>query len=325
MSESKAVVKREMPQIVPILPANYEEVYKMGNMLAGTDMVPKDFKGKPHNCIVAIQMGLEIGLLPIQAVQNIAVINGRPSLWGDALLALIRASGHLEWIKEEKFDTYATCEAKRHGERFPVLTKFTVEDAKTAGLWKKVGPWTTAPKRMLLMRARGFTLRDLFPDVLKGIQSSEEQRDIIDIDIQGNVIDTEALEAGRKEFDAKKEVIADGLGDQTEPPETQEEEPPQDPPAPAETSGKTIADEGAEPPAMEDDLPLDPDPPPPVEEDPQAQVSSEKFTAFMIKAKERKIKVTRLVKLAKDNKLSDISSMRNEQYDGMMQALDLIT
>ena len=139
MSESKALIKREMPQIIPILPMNYTEVYEMGNMLAKTDMVPQDFKGKPHNCIVAIQMGLEIGLLPIQAVQNIAVINGRPSLWGDAVLALIRASGHLEWMKEETFETYATCEAKRFGERFPVHTKFTVDDAKKAGLWTKKG------------------------------------------------------------------------------------------------------------------------------------------------------------------------------------------
>jgi hypothetical protein len=57
------------------------------------------------------------------------------------------------------------------------LVKFTVADAKKAGLWGKTGPWTQYPKRMLQMRARGFALRDAFPDVLKGLVTAEEAQD----------------------------------------------------------------------------------------------------------------------------------------------------
>jgi hypothetical protein len=73
----------------------------------------------------------------------------------------------------------AVCVAKRKG-RKPVTAKFSVEDAKRAGLWGKQGPWSAYPKRMLAMRARGFALRDAFPDVLKGLISAEEAQDYPD-------------------------------------------------------------------------------------------------------------------------------------------------
>lgn len=70
----------------------------------------------------------------------------------------------------------AVCIAKRHGSS-PVTARFSVMDAKRAGLWTKAGPWQTYPRRMLQMRARSFALRDAFPDVLKGLISVEEALD----------------------------------------------------------------------------------------------------------------------------------------------------
>jgi hypothetical protein len=60
----------------------------------------------------------------------------------------------------------------------PLETRFSVADAKLAGLWGKSGPWSQYPERMLLFRARGFNLRDNFGDVLKGLRTHEELRDI---------------------------------------------------------------------------------------------------------------------------------------------------
>lgn len=122
-----------------------------------------------------------MGLAPMQALQNIAVINGKPSVYGDAMMALVQASPVCEDIEEyiENEGTpnpVAVCMAKRKG-RKPVVAKFSVEDAKRAGLWGKGGPWTAYPKRMLQMRARGFALRDAFPDVLKGMITAEEAQD----------------------------------------------------------------------------------------------------------------------------------------------------
>jgi hypothetical protein len=56
----------------------------------------------------------------------------------------------------------------------PVVSRFTVGDAKRANLWEKAGPWKQYPRRMMEMRARGFALRTAFADVLNGIHLTEE-------------------------------------------------------------------------------------------------------------------------------------------------------
>lgn len=159
-----------------LAPKDLDEAMRFADMLAGSSIVPKDYIGKPGNCLVAIQWGMELGLQPMQAMQSIAVINGRPSLWGDAMLALVKAHPAFEWIKEECDGNVATCTIKRSGEP-EVVQSFSMEEAKRAGLTGKAGPWTQYPKRMLQMRARGFALRDAFPDALRGVVSAEEARD----------------------------------------------------------------------------------------------------------------------------------------------------
>jgi hypothetical protein len=150
-------------------------------MVAASDFAPKDFKNKPESCLLAIQHGSEVGLSPMQSLQSIACINGRPSVWGDAALALVIGSPVCEYVMEtvggEGDSMVATCEAKRRGYEKPTFVRFGVADAKKAGLWGKSGPWTQYPKRMLQLRARGFALRDAFPDVLRGLVTAEEAQD----------------------------------------------------------------------------------------------------------------------------------------------------
>jgi hypothetical protein len=162
-------------------PATLTEAIQFSDMLANSSMVPKAYQGKPQDILVCVQWGYEMGLAPMQALQNIAVINGKPSVYGDAAMALVQASPVCEDV-EEYFEgegtpnPVAVCVAKRKG-RKPVTAKFSVEDAKRAGLWGKGGPWSAYPKRMMQMRARGFALRDAFPDVLKGLITAEEAQD----------------------------------------------------------------------------------------------------------------------------------------------------
>lgn len=162
-------------------PATITEAMDFSKMLADSSMVPRAYQGKPQDIMVCVQWGYEIGLAPMQALQNIAVINGKPSVYGDAAMALVQASpvceGVDEYIEGEGTpNPVAVCVATRKG-RKPVTAKFSVEDAKRAGLWGKQGPWQAYPKRMLQMRARGFALRDAFPDVLKGLITAEEAQD----------------------------------------------------------------------------------------------------------------------------------------------------
>jgi len=157
------------------------EAMTFGKMLAGSSFVPKDFRGKPEDCVLAVQHGAELGLGPMQSVQSIAVINGRPSIWGDAAIALAKGSPVCEYISEriegEGDSMTAICEAKRRTDPTPTVSTFSVADAKKAGLWGKAGPWQQYPKRMLQLRARGFALRDAFPDILRGLVTAEEAQD----------------------------------------------------------------------------------------------------------------------------------------------------
>lgn len=161
--------------------ATFDDAFRFAKMVSQSDFAPKDFRGKPESCLLAIQHGSEVGLSPMQSLQSIACINGRPSVWGDAALALVIGSPVCEYVMEtvdgEGDAMVATCEAKRRGYEKATFVRFAVADAKKAGLWGKAGPWTQYSRRMLQMRARGFALRDAFPDVLRGLVTAEEAQD----------------------------------------------------------------------------------------------------------------------------------------------------
>ena len=160
-------------------PQNLDQAMQLADMICRSQLAPNNYKGKPEDTLVAMMMGHELGLNPLQSIQNIAVINGRPSIYGDALLALVQNSPAFGGI-QESFDEgtmTATCTVWRKGGEKHTQT-YSQADAQTAGLWGKQGPWKQHPKRMLAMRARGFALRNQFADALAGLVTREEAEDI---------------------------------------------------------------------------------------------------------------------------------------------------
>ena len=160
---------------------SFDDAFRFAKMVAASEFAPKDFKGKPESCLLAIQHGSEVGLSPMQSLQSIAVINGRPTIWGDAALALVQSSPVCEYVREytegDGDNLTAVCEAKRRGYPAPTVAKFSMADAKRAGLAGKSGPWSQYPARMLALRARGFALRNAFADALRGLITAEEAQD----------------------------------------------------------------------------------------------------------------------------------------------------
>lgn len=190
-NETEALVATEAPSTglatLPTFGANmqlqtYEQAWRLACMINKSGWAPKDMNS-PEKLMVAMQLGAEVGLSPMSSMQNICSINGRPSVYGDAALAIVRASGELESITEvfegTPFEDDFLCRvtSKRKGMDEMEHT-FSVADAKRAGLWGKVGPWSTSPKRMLRFRSRGFNLRDNFGDRLKGMITREEAQDM---------------------------------------------------------------------------------------------------------------------------------------------------
>ncbi len=158
-----------------------DDAMRFATLVAASDFAPKDFRGKAESCLLAIQHGSEVGLSPMQSLQSIAVINGRPTIWGDAALALVQSSPVCEYVVEHlegEGDTLtAVCECKRRGYPSPTVVRFSMADAKRAGLAGKSGPWAQYPSRMLQLRARGFALRNAFADALRGLITAEEAQD----------------------------------------------------------------------------------------------------------------------------------------------------
>ncbi|HHN77602.1 MAG TPA: hypothetical protein ENK11_02870 [Phycisphaerales bacterium] len=141
----------------------------------------------PADTALAIMCALEAGLPSTQAVKNVMVVNGKPAIFGDALMSIVLASRELKAMSETFDDETmtATCRVVRvqklidgsFATRETVRT-FSKEDAETAKLWGKPGPWSQYPKRMMQMRARAFALRDAFADRLGGLSVEEDSRDI---------------------------------------------------------------------------------------------------------------------------------------------------
>lgn len=174
-------------------PSNFDELMRFASIAEKTDMVPKEYQGNLEKIFICVQMGAELGLAPMQSLHNIAVINGKPSLYGDAMLAICKASPLCEWVHEElqgnkKEEWVAICTVKRKGNK-EVVSKFSWQDAVNAKLIERAmkpnskgwvnenAPWLTHPKRMLQFKARNFALRDAFPDLLNGLISQDEALD----------------------------------------------------------------------------------------------------------------------------------------------------
>lgn len=156
------------------------EAFCVARLLIASGFAPKG--ASVEGAVVSIMEGKRLGLDPLAAVQGIAAVNGRPTLWGDAMVAVVKASGlvedeKVEWVPSHKDPQAVRYTVKRKGVPTPYVGEFSRLMAERAGLWGKPGPWKTNPDRMLLNRARTFALRDGFADVLKGMTSTEEARD----------------------------------------------------------------------------------------------------------------------------------------------------
>ena len=182
-----------------------DDAFRLADIVAKSSLCPKDYRGRTGDIVVAWQLGAEVGLEPMQALAGIAVINGRPSLWGDTFLAV--AMNHPAFVSiqemsfsEIKIKQEATCIVVRKN-REPVHRTFSVADARQAQLWGKAGPWKQYPERMLQMRARGFAIRDVFPDALIGMISAEEAHDYQPLERQlDGTLELKELKEGTHKF-----------------------------------------------------------------------------------------------------------------------------
>jgi hypothetical protein len=213
------------------MPATTQDAIRVAELIAGSDLAPACYKGKPGNTYIAMQMGGEIGLSPMKSIQSIAVINGKPCLYGDVGKALLLKHGcRIEErdVKEIKKLGEGCCKITRPDGSKPIIRTFSIDDAKEASLWGKAGPWTQYPYRMLAWRAFWFAARDAGADFLGGLAGSEEVRDYVDT--TGEVTPEVEIPAPQRTSEsapeaAPGETVNTETGEVTEPPAARKKNP----------------------------------------------------------------------------------------------------
>lgn len=167
--------------VLAIIPQDIDQVWRMARMAVIGRMAPKslvDQKSEEEataSCAIAIMAGAELGLSPLMALRSYAVVNGRPSLWGDGIKAVVRQSGKCDYIRTGGDFTKGWCEARRSDNGEEKRVEFTWEQAKKAGLAIKKGPWTDGYADMMMERRATFRcLNDLFADVLGGLADAQD-------------------------------------------------------------------------------------------------------------------------------------------------------
>ncbi|WP_320196266.1 hypothetical protein RMR10_004430 [Agrobacterium rosae] len=210
-----APVKQNMPalagggHVMAIVPQTFEETFRVAKAVYLGGLAPSALVGKLEGdaaisaVTVAIMSGAELGLKPMVALRSFTVINGKPALYGDGLINVVRQSGKVAYLRTgcevRDGQMIGWCEAKRNDTDEDKRVEFSQEDAIRAGLWQTEAvvtkwnkwdkkneqkpndsPWWRFPQRMLAWRAAGYCLRELFGDVLGGIRDEFEAREIAD-------------------------------------------------------------------------------------------------------------------------------------------------
>jgi hypothetical protein len=155
----------------PLSPA--EVNWKTAQKIANTPFVPTAFRGKPEAVFAAILYGDELGLGPMQSLNSIHVIEGKPSMSPELMRALVARAGHRLDVKLASNDKVILW-GKRADNGSEATVEWSMKDAQQAGLAGR-GAWKTYPRAMLLARATSEICRQIFSDCIMGLSYTPEE------------------------------------------------------------------------------------------------------------------------------------------------------
>ena len=167
----------------------FELMQRGARLLASSSLVPKEYQGNIANCFVALNMALRMQADPLMVMQNLHIIQGRPSWSSQFLIATFNTCGRFsalryEWVGEPGTDDWG-CRAwaieRATGEKLVGAT-VTIGIAKREGWYDKNGSkWRTMPQQMLMYRAAAWFVRAYAPEIAMGLHTVEELQDIVDL------------------------------------------------------------------------------------------------------------------------------------------------
>ena len=170
----------------------FNELFKIGSVMSKTQLVPDNYRNKPEDCTIAIDIANRNGMSPLSVMQNLYVVKGKPTWSGQACIAMLRASKEYEHVKPvmvgerntDGWGCYFKAIDKSDGE-VAKGTLVTIQMAKDEGWYSKPGSkWPTMPEQMLQYRAAAFFARIYMPNALMGFSVEGEAEDISPVPVQ---------------------------------------------------------------------------------------------------------------------------------------------
>ena len=176
MNDEKEIMKVE--RFDNLMPVALRDKFFLAEQLVKSGIIPNSIN-TPQKAMAILQMGHELGLSPMVALNNISVVNGRATLGADLIVAIIMKHPDYDGMEIKGDDKQCTVSIRRRaGEKIDTFTgSFSMDDAARAGLTTK-DSWKKYPQRMLKHRAISYAARDAFPDALAGVLMPEEMETI---------------------------------------------------------------------------------------------------------------------------------------------------
>jgi len=162
--------------------------HQLGTALCGTEFVPSSFRGKPEAAAAAILAGKSLGLDPMNALANIFVVSGRPSMYARTMAALVLQAGHMI-RRVEATEQRVVYEGKRKGDATFTRVEWTIARAQKAG-YTSNKKYQTDPIGMLTAKCQAEICRVIAPDVLTGIAATSVEE--VELDDLGEQVPAEA-------------------------------------------------------------------------------------------------------------------------------------
>ena len=163
--------------------ASFENAQRMAQVLVKSSLVPSAYRNNIPNAMIALEMANRIGISPFMVMQNLDVIQGKPSWNSTFIIAILNSCGRfspMRFVFDGEGDNYG-CRAVTTDSDGNQLegTKIDWKMVKAEGWLNKSGSkWKTMPDQMFQYRAASFFGRIYAPDLLKGMHSGDELVDM---------------------------------------------------------------------------------------------------------------------------------------------------
>ena len=163
----------------------YNQYMKMAECLAHSEMIPQNYRNKPESVLVAIDVARQVQMSPLMVMQNLYIIQGKPSWSANYCASVIKTNFTNVKVELQGEGLKRGCRiiATDKNGNLCEGTRVTIEMAKQEGWFSKTGSkWQTMPDQMLIYRAYSFFARAYCPDKLLGIHDEFENLDITKIE-----------------------------------------------------------------------------------------------------------------------------------------------